>query len=51
VVIVDITGNNPNVFFELGIARTAKPGTKVLIVGARGTGTIAAPPRTRSRRM
>lgn len=23
VIIVDITGNNPNVFFELGIARTA----------------------------
>jgi hypothetical protein len=32
VVIVDITGNNPNVFFELGIARTAKPETKVIIV-------------------
>lgn len=32
VVIVDITGSNPNVFFELGIARMAKPERKVLIV-------------------
>ena len=36
VVIVDITGNNPNVFFELGIARTAKPERKVLIVKREG---------------
>ena len=36
VVIVDITGNNPNVFFELGIARTAKPERKVLIVRREG---------------
>src|SRR4051812_40912424 len=32
VVVVDITGGNPNVFFELGIARMAKPEGKVLIV-------------------
>jgi hypothetical protein len=36
VVIVDITGNNPNVFFELGIARTAKREKKVLIVRREG---------------
>ena len=36
VVIVDITGNNPNVFFELGIARMAKPEQKVLIVRREG---------------
>jgi len=36
VVIVDITGDNPNVFFELGIARMAKPESKVLIVRREG---------------
>jgi len=36
VVIVDITGNNPNVFFELGVARTKKPEKKVLIVRREG---------------
>ena len=36
VVIVDITGDNPNVFFELGIARASKPQRKVLIVRRAG---------------
>ncbi|MDH4188065.1 MAG: toll/interleukin-1 receptor domain-containing protein [Nitrospira sp.] len=36
VVIVDITGNNPNVFFELGIARTAKSEKKILLMRREG---------------
>jgi hypothetical protein len=38
VLIVDITGGNPNVFFELGIARAMKRAEKVLIVRRKGDG-------------
>lgn len=32
IVVADVTGRNPNVFYELGIAHTAKPVEKVIII-------------------